>query len=134
MGASLSWFAFRGKTPEDVATFQERRTQCDHFRGEEPYDETRARFLTEQLGKYCAGSDAELAKLLDGVSAEIRPDLGTQPGKGEERRLVELSRVGMPFTCGRPAGRTTSGFLGAKGLVEKVAASALKSGYHVRKR
>ena len=27
--------------PSDVATFVERRDTCDHFRGEEPYDEGR---------------------------------------------------------------------------------------------
>jgi len=51
------------KTPEDVVLFQERRMQCDHFRGEETYDNERARFLTEQLSKYCAGTDADLARL-----------------------------------------------------------------------
>ena len=52
-----------GKPPKDVAMFQERRTKCDHFRGEEPYDKERERFLLEQMKKYCAGTDAELAQL-----------------------------------------------------------------------
>ena len=52
-----------GTTPADIVLFEERRTKCDHFRGEEPYDNDRARFLMEQLSKYCTGTDAELSKL-----------------------------------------------------------------------
>jgi hypothetical protein len=52
-----------GNVPNDVAAFQERRTQCDHFRGEDAYDKERERLLLEQLKKYCAGTDAELARL-----------------------------------------------------------------------
>jgi hypothetical protein len=50
-------------TPADVASFQERRAKCDHFRGEEPYNDSRARFLAEQLGNYCTGTDADLSRL-----------------------------------------------------------------------
>lgn len=49
--------------PEDVAEFKKRRDLCDHFRGEEPYDEERRRFLTDQSKKYCTGTDAELRRL-----------------------------------------------------------------------
>jgi hypothetical protein len=52
-----------GKAPADIAAFKERRTQCDHFRGEEPYDKAREKFLLEQLKQYCTGTDAELAML-----------------------------------------------------------------------
>jgi hypothetical protein len=31
--------------PADVAKFKDRRDLCDHFRGEEPYDEERRAFL-----------------------------------------------------------------------------------------
>jgi hypothetical protein len=48
---------------DDLAAFEARRTQCDHFRGEEPYDAARAAFLREQIQKYCSGTDAELARL-----------------------------------------------------------------------
>lgn len=49
--------------PLDVAAFKERRDLCDHFRGEEPYDEERKRFLEESEKKYCTGTDKELASL-----------------------------------------------------------------------
>jgi hypothetical protein len=49
--------------PSDVANFKERRDICDHFRGEEPYNEERRKFLEENLKKYCTGSDKELASL-----------------------------------------------------------------------
>ena len=51
------------KLPADVAGFKERRDLCEHFRGEDPYDRARRRFLGENLKKYCAGTDAELAGL-----------------------------------------------------------------------
>lgn len=44
-------------------TFIAKRTQCDHFRGEEAYDTARGRFLARQLRRYCRGTDRELAAL-----------------------------------------------------------------------
>jgi hypothetical protein len=52
-----------GQRTADIAAFAERRGQCDHFRGEDPYDKARAEFLREQIAKYCSGTDAELATL-----------------------------------------------------------------------
>ena len=49
--------------PPDVANFMERRDLCDHFRGEDPYNEERRKFLEENLKKYCTGTDKELASL-----------------------------------------------------------------------
>lgn len=49
--------------PADVVQFTERRSLCDHFRGEEPYDAARRRFLEENLTRYCTGTDRELAAL-----------------------------------------------------------------------
>ncbi len=49
--------------PFDVEEFIDRREICDHFRGEEPYDADRAKFLTEQIMETCTGSDNELQKL-----------------------------------------------------------------------
>lgn len=51
------------EVPADVADFKERRDLCDHFRGEEPYDYERRRFLEENLKRYCTGTDKELASL-----------------------------------------------------------------------
>lgn len=50
-------------TPDDIGTFIVRREQCDHFRGEEGYDEERRRFLAKNLESTCKGTDAELAEL-----------------------------------------------------------------------
>lgn len=50
-------------TPDDISKFIARREQCDHFRGEEAYDEERGRFLREQLAATCKGTDDELATL-----------------------------------------------------------------------
>ena len=49
--------------PPDVVNFMERRDLCDHFRGEDPYNEERRKFLEENLKKYCTGTDKELASL-----------------------------------------------------------------------
>lgn len=49
--------------PTDVVGFKDRRDLCDHFRGEEPYDEERRIFLLENLEKYCTGTDKELTAL-----------------------------------------------------------------------
>ncbi|HZD41479.1 MAG TPA: hypothetical protein VE131_12195 [Terriglobales bacterium] len=57
--------------PSDVARFKKRRDICDHFRGEEPYDEERRKFLKENLRKYCSGSDKELASLKKKYSDSI---------------------------------------------------------------
>ncbi len=51
------------KLTGDVEKFKERRDLCDHFRGEDPYDEQRRKFLEEKLKKYCTGTDKELASL-----------------------------------------------------------------------
>ena len=47
----------------DVATFIEQRDLCDHFRGEEPYDEERRKFLEKNIIERCTGTDGKLANL-----------------------------------------------------------------------
>jgi len=49
--------------PEDVTVFIGKRDLCDHFRGEEPYDEERRKFIEKNLVELCTGSDRELAGL-----------------------------------------------------------------------
>ncbi len=49
--------------PSDVSAFVEKRDLCDHFRGEEPYDEERREFLIKNIIKLCTGTDKELANL-----------------------------------------------------------------------
>jgi hypothetical protein len=51
------------RLPEDVARFIERRDGCDHFRGEEAYDEERRQFLLQKMIETCKGTDRQLAAL-----------------------------------------------------------------------
>lgn len=46
--------------PEDVTEYKKRRDLCDHFRGEDPYDKERKKFLEENMKKFCVGTDKEL--------------------------------------------------------------------------
>lgn len=57
--------------PADVAKFKDRRDLCDHFRGEEPYDAERRKFLAASVRTYCTGTDKELALL----KAKYRDDI-----------------------------------------------------------
>ncbi|MES2027180.1 MAG: hypothetical protein V4448_16645 [Pseudomonadota bacterium] len=45
----------QAKFPADAARFIERRDGCDHFRGEEPYDEERRKFLLDNIATLCTG-------------------------------------------------------------------------------
>ncbi len=49
--------------PSDIAAFVEERDLCDHFRGEEPYDEERRQFLEKNIVELCTGTDARLSSL-----------------------------------------------------------------------
>ncbi len=49
--------------PADLARFIERRDACDHFRGEDPYDEERRKFLQQKMAELCTGTDKELLRL-----------------------------------------------------------------------
>lgn len=49
--------------PGDVARYTERRDLCDHFRGEDPYDVERRRFLQARMREFCTGSDLKLKAL-----------------------------------------------------------------------
>ena len=49
--------------PAEVERFISRRDKCDHFRGEEPYDEERREFLHRRMVEFCGGTDRELAEL-----------------------------------------------------------------------
>jgi predicted lipoprotein len=55
--------AIAADLPADVAAFVEERQHCDHFRGEDAYDEARAKEINAALDRYCTGTDARLAKL-----------------------------------------------------------------------
>jgi hypothetical protein len=49
--------------PADVKAFVERRDLCDHFRGEEPYDAERRKFLETRTRSLCKGTDRKLMAL-----------------------------------------------------------------------
>lgn len=49
--------------PEDVRAFRDRHESCEHFIGEEPYDEERRLFLQEAVEESCTGIDAQLQAL-----------------------------------------------------------------------
>ncbi|MGL4317274.1 MAG: hypothetical protein ACRCTL_11760 [Pseudomonas sp.] len=55
--------ALAASLPEDVGAFIERREACEHFLGEEAYDEERRVFLEEQINRHCAEIDEQLAHL-----------------------------------------------------------------------
>ena len=49
--------------PEEVTAFVSKRDDCDHWRGEDPYDADRAKQIADAENKTCKGSDAALANL-----------------------------------------------------------------------
>jgi hypothetical protein len=51
------------KLPSDVVKFMEDRDICDHWRGEEPYDDERAKAIEEAWQASCPGTDKALALL-----------------------------------------------------------------------
>jgi hypothetical protein len=50
--------------PFEVEEFIDSREMCDHFRGEEPYDQARAAFLSKMIEETCSGTDNELRRLM----------------------------------------------------------------------
>lgn len=46
-----------------MRAFADRYDDCQHFRGEEPYDEERRRFLEKSVYQTCTGNDKRLRKL-----------------------------------------------------------------------
>ena len=49
--------------PREVRVFADRYDACRHFRGEEPYDKERRRFLEKPIDENCTGNDKQLRKL-----------------------------------------------------------------------
>lgn len=49
--------------PPEVTAFMVDRDGCDHFRGEEAYDEARRAYLEDNIQELCSGTDARLAIL-----------------------------------------------------------------------
>ncbi len=57
------WASAAANFPADVRKFIDRRDGCDHFRGEEPYDEERRQFLNKNMKNLCTGTDKHLTQL-----------------------------------------------------------------------
>jgi len=51
------------KLPRDVVAYIARRESCDHWRGEDGYDDARRAEILRGVCKSCAGSDAGLSRL-----------------------------------------------------------------------
>ena len=49
--------------PREVHVFADRYDACQHFLGEEPYDNERRRFLEKSIHETCTGNDKQLRKL-----------------------------------------------------------------------
>ena len=58
--------------PNEVRAFIDRRTSCDHFRGEDSPDPARARQISDALKRNCTGTDAQLARLRHRYSKNAR--------------------------------------------------------------
>jgi hypothetical protein len=56
--------------PRDIRAFAERYDACEHFIGEEPYDDERRRFLEKSIEETCTGNDAQLRKLRAAYSGD----------------------------------------------------------------
>ncbi len=65
--------------PAEVVAFHERRSLCDHFRGEEAYDGQRAAILKAELARTCAGTDEALANLRRRYSANPKVIASLRP-------------------------------------------------------
>lgn len=60
--------------PGDVQAFLARENTCQHFAGEEPYDDERRRELEEASAKYCEGRE----KIFTDLVARHRDDCATR--------------------------------------------------------
>ena len=72
LGASCLQALGKTDLPPDLVRFIERRDGCEHFRGEEPYDEERRQFLVAKMNEFCTGTDEQLARLTKKYGANTR--------------------------------------------------------------
>ena len=62
-GPSVEVARTGSSSPADAASFKAKRDRCDHFRGEEPYDAARARFLADRVARDCRDVDLDGERL-----------------------------------------------------------------------
>jgi hypothetical protein len=74
--------------PGDVLRFVERRDLCDHFRGEDPYDAARRKFLEASMRRFCTGTDDQLKALKS--KYKTKPEVLLQLNEYESR--IETKR------------------------------------------
>ena len=77
----------------------ERRDAGDHFRGGDPYDEERRKFLRQKMTEFCVGTDKELSRL----KSKYRRNTGVVSKLSEyEAQLnrIESSRTKSHLGCG----------------------------------
>jgi hypothetical protein len=74
--------------PEDVRYFVENAATCEHFAGEEPYDEERRTEIRIALGKYCKKA-LELSTLLKGKYSQNADIL----------QILSVCDKGSPAVC-----------------------------------
>lgn len=71
--------------PRDVRVFADRHDACQHFLGEEPYDDERRRLLEKSIRETCTGNDKQLRKLKSAYAGDARMMQvldGMDPGTG----------------------------------------------------
>lgn len=76
--------------PAEVTAFMVDRDGCDHFRGEEPYDEERRVYLARSIQQLCTGTDSRLAALRRRYS--LQPEVMAALG-GYEEHVEEPARA-----------------------------------------
>lgn len=81
----------QARLPPDVARYVEKRDGCDHFRGEDPYDEERRRFLLKRTTELCVGTDKRLAAL----KKKYRNDAAVMKKLDEYEPEIEMPQSGQ---------------------------------------
>jgi hypothetical protein len=68
---SIAWADDNRTLPEDVKKFIERRDECHHWAGEEPYDKARAKQIDKAMtGLKCDSIERDVAALRRKYTAE----------------------------------------------------------------
>jgi|SRR5471032_3170745 len=78
-------FAAAQELPKDVTSFLEERESCDHWRGEEGYDNERRAEIDWSICQSCPGTDLKLASL----KKKYRADKATMDKLAELETQIE---------------------------------------------
>jgi hypothetical protein len=101
------------KLPADVVQYVERRESCDHWRGEDGYDQARQAEIKQALCQSCPGSDAGFVRLTKKYKtnkrvlarlADFEPKI--EPETAAERKtLCQGVSKGQPTPRAAPSSR-----------------------------